>query len=698
MKRSKRGKIRLAVLYLILGIALCGIVYFGYREVKRIADMFGDGKDRATITQSIVTKITPTPASADKPSSSPSPTSTITPTPTPTMGISLEVTPGGSKVETPTPTPTPSYKEPFIEADNIQYQMLRYALYTSPGGTCDTAHNGKIYYLGYEALKKVLITENEANRCRPIELSEVSCGDIAYTGKALGVCVGFDDGHPIFAYCADTNMCTQRGNNMGLFLGYALCDSRELYCGSYPLPAVNFYDCAYGEGKNDFYIECRDKYFLEHNFDQFTALNDVARAMCTNDVKLFEDTIFMRELYAENLVWGKGYPTEFFKNFLKLAEAENYKDYSLYPQGVVPHEGDYGKFYDYRCAIVSLDPNTFIRRSGSYNMTVYVSNEGWIKVMPHSWMVSIRSMMREFGLEVGDRNVETDTSGETGDNASETKPKVIADGDIGVVVTDDNGVQSVAVTDAATIILGDENEYVLGNDTDAVMDMYEKNGFIINRALGAYYEGTFTKNANGDVDNLEKGVWISIASGEPVGFVDPMVHDMYYKYYSNMDAYLCYRDRVRDEYLEEYPSGYLLDAAFVIDDGIRRDCEYIVKAWDYETGELVAENLLRWECYQVGVGYEVVDINGVLYVVSEDLEKYAPGRTVSFNGINGICYRLIPEGAKRGRNYVHESFNRLPDEEGYTFMEYHEYLQSRIDFMDEYTYSTPDQYIWRYAD
>ncbi len=702
MRRSKRGRIRLLILSIIAIIFLAIIIFLigkGYGRIKEIISESGNlSSVTATplpVTTEPVAQITPIATATPKITATATPTMRVTATGTPTAHVTA--TPFVTATPEMSPTPTPEFKAPFIDAEKIQYEILKYVLYTSQGVKCK-ATDGSEYVLGFDGFKIALIDKAEVDKCRPIELADVKCGDVAYTEKALGVCVGFDEGHPIFAYCCDNNISKQMyGEDFGMFVGYALCDSAELYCGCYPLPAIDFYDCAYGEGNNDFYLGLKNKYFLEYDHEHFNAMNGFAVAMQTGDVERFSELFYEDELDTYSLKWGKGYPQSFFSGFLSKVGASELSRYSFYPTGRVEHEDERGKFYDYICEISSLDAASFSEVSGNCNITVCELNDGTLKIMPHTWMVSIREKMRDFGLEIDNDGGAVDEQGEQGEQGKQgeqgEQSSVNQDKQYGVVVTDESGNRSVDITSEVTIELGeDKGDVALGFDVGSVMDMYEKTNFIVNRDLGAIYRGTFMKDEDGNVDRLEEGVWVSVFDQSEVGFVTPIITDLYYEYDEELQAYICYRDRVKEEYYDEFKTGFLYDNLFMIIDGVRYEGIFV------DGEEPGKKKSILWVFRHLPINYEVRNINGVLYIVSDNLEEYSPGRTVEFNGVKGICYRLIPPGAKRGQNYLFE-ISRLHvnpnDCSDYTF-EY-EYYCSNVDAeeVDEMTTSSSEQYIWK---
>ncbi len=667
MERSRKGKIRLAILYIIVGCILIGITAFAINKIKKAINS-GANQGEEVVSNTPI----------------PSPTSYLIPTNTPVAVVS----PTPIAVNTLTPTVGP-YKEPFIEADKIQYQILRYALYTSEGVSVDTASDGKVYKVGFSDLKKVLIDEGEADKCRPIPLSEVSCGDIAYTGNALGVCVGFDGGHPIFAYCSpngSVNMVNQQeGDIMGMFLGYVLCDCDELYCGCYPLPAADFYDCAYGEWNNDFFIkDVVEKYDLKRYCDlRFDALNDMARAMNTDNVELFLARMFTEELLT-SLTWENGYPVKFFHTFLEWVKAEPYSRWTLYPTAIGTHEHDtWGMCYDYSCEIVSLDPDTFCKSSGLWNFTVIVPEDGPISIMPHGYTDRLFYLQRMFGLRY---YVNLDDDDAIGDG-NETPQK---QSEIGTITKDENGTQSIAIDETTTIYLGDDtNKYVVANDMDSVYEMYEKSGYIVNRELGAFYEGTFLAKDK-VVTRLEKGVWKSLKDGTVVGFVDDRLTEFWYQEELNGDYMFCHWGYAKPEYINEdnYPTGFLNNAAFYLD--VKNGYKYEAM-WDRDLKETLY-------ALQAEVTYEIVEIFGEKYLRSDNLEKFAPGRTVSFNGIDGLCYKLIPEGEQKSMIYCSEVYNNEWDADGNGVLEYVNFCVIDCYSLNEYAERPQERPIWKTFD
>jgi hypothetical protein len=215
----------------------------------------------------------------------------------------------------------------------------------------------------------------------------------------------------------------------------------------------------------------------------------------------------------------------------------------------------------------------------------------------------------------------------------------------GSIVTNDDGLQELVVNDEVTIELGDNTKiFVSSADMDSVFDLYENAGRIINREKRAYYDGVFAKNKDGEVDHLVNGVWRDINDNNIVGFENELVPELWYTYDEGNGAYFCYFARALPEYLNQNPTGYILDIAFMIQDG--------------ERYELLADDVGQtyWGMIQYGVRYEVRELFGELYVVSDNLEDYAKGRTVRVGDIDGICYKIVPEGKEKNMCFLFEQF------------------------------------------
>ena len=85
--------------------------------------------------------------------------------------------------------------------------------------------------------------------CPRISSKEVSVGDVASYGNGTGVCVGFNDGMPVYAYYSPLQMLESRESG-GVYLGYSLEDCDSLLYGMLPVPFETYYDVMNGNGNN----------------------------------------------------------------------------------------------------------------------------------------------------------------------------------------------------------------------------------------------------------------------------------------------------------------------------------------------------------------------------------------------------------------------------------------------------------------
>ena len=85
--------------------------------------------------------------------------------------------------------------------------------------------------------------------CPTISSMEVSVGDVASYGNGTGVCVGFNNGLPVYAYYSSLQMLEGHENG-GVYLGYSLEDSDSLLYGMFPVPFETYYDVTNGSGDN----------------------------------------------------------------------------------------------------------------------------------------------------------------------------------------------------------------------------------------------------------------------------------------------------------------------------------------------------------------------------------------------------------------------------------------------------------------
>jgi hypothetical protein len=279
--------------------------------------------------------------------------------------------------------------------------------------------------------------------------------------------------------------------------------------------------------------------------------------------------------------------------------------------------------------------------SGEWWLTIVEKEDGSIHLMPHSRLETIREQANLFGLIA---KPEPDENGEV---PTEEVSDSAGNGEI----VDDNGTMYLKVNDTTTITLGDGSKiYASSLDMDSVYDMYQGAGYIVDREKGAYFEGRYSVDDNGDVTHLISGVWKDLVTNETVGFEDERLTEYWYTYDPGSDSYECYFGRAKPEYVSNgtFPTGYLADKAFIIVDGKKADCMY-------DTSGSVF-----WGLIQEEIDYEVKEIYGELYVISPNLEEYAKGRTVSIDGIDGICYKLIPEGEKKDMYLCMEYYSQLP--------------------------------------
>lgn len=79
-----------------------------------------------------------------------------------------------------------------------------------------------------------------------ISVDEVTPGDIGVFGEHVCVCIGYDEqGLALFSYAVpySTAVLTEGG----IYFGYSMEQKDALYCGMYPVPCEEYYNCADGE-------------------------------------------------------------------------------------------------------------------------------------------------------------------------------------------------------------------------------------------------------------------------------------------------------------------------------------------------------------------------------------------------------------------------------------------------------------------
>ena len=600
-KVEKAFNIGIRIVGILGGIA---ILFFGVQAVnKAVRDAHAP---KPTVTPVAEVSLPPF-----VPSSTPVPAAVMTNTPVPTVVATATPTyvpdDMGRIAELATPTPLP-IKAPFLKATTVQNDIVPNILYTLEGSTNVVLGNSLTFNNeGFCNLVKKLQTD----RCPQIPLSDVGVGDIAYEDGAAAICVGFYGEHPMFAYFGNENYANEEYNiPFGVFVGYAASDKDELFCGCAPIDIDTFYDSGYGKGDNSTFLWWVSEYFKAYDYAQFNTIYEFGRALSTADGKKVRDMLYEEELKREGLVWTAGYPEIFCKLFESYAGGDGYENYSLIPTSCYEYE-NYGRAcYEYSCEILSLKPETFLKKSGSWNIVLVQFDDGF-KVMPHSRFESITGLMSKLGLAP-----ESETVVAVDENGNEYT--VYKDTEYGFT-TDEDG-RIIFRSSDGTVMGGFEegSEYALatGGNSSGVYDILEKSGWIIDRTRNAYYEGDYFEYDG--VRYYGDGVWYDIDTNEKVGIEVDGCYDWWYYMIGDV-VYLYY-------YKEETADGktkYFGDTQYCITE----DGRMYYMLWD------VLKNDYSWYLYDDNTYEVVLEANDYWINCVTTGQKY--------------LFRLVPEGEEK---------------------------------------------------
>lgn len=126
-------------------------------------------------------------------------------------------------------------------------------------------------------------------KCLKISSMEVSVGDVASYGNGTGVCVGFNDGLPVYAYYSSLQMLEGHGSG-GVYLGYSLEDCDSLLYGMLPVPFDTYYDVVSGGG-NDMAFSEKMHDVSQGKLDELEVLFDYGRMASRGEGKSLADVV-----------------------------------------------------------------------------------------------------------------------------------------------------------------------------------------------------------------------------------------------------------------------------------------------------------------------------------------------------------------------------------------------------------------------
>lgn len=326
-ERSKKGKRRvLAVIAVIFGVVLGGVVLAVYSKNDITGQLAKDFEDIYSNTDSEVGDIVPAPT----------------------------LNPDDIRQE--------GQEEYVYLYDAVMLQKEILSLVGS-----DEHVYGSIYRQG-SITKDGFVPAFYEELGREISLADVGVGDVGIGPDYAGICVGFEQGIPVFAYAAEKSLYSL--SYSGVCIGNVFSEVDETYCGMYPVVLTTFYDCCGTDGDNDL-LKAKEESLKRNMLWYGDALYDYGRKMSRKNSEELVSLMPEGPMYQCNV---KVLPEELLKFLMEFSERQGCpgEEYSLY---VIDEISNGSTLASLQVALVSLQEGSYLEVFGEWYVTMYRTYE-----------------------------------------------------------------------------------------------------------------------------------------------------------------------------------------------------------------------------------------------------------------------------------------------------------------------------------
>lgn len=197
-----------------------------------------------------------------------------------------------------------------------------------------------------------------------IPAEKVSVGDVGIGGGLTGICVGFIEGVPVFAYAAEKAL--YQPDYSGVCIGYVRGLNDATLCGMYPVAFTEFYDCCKGIGSD---VEFNRKLaYLEENVSWYAdALYDNGRAMSQKRTETLIDLMPEGTMHQCNVKILPDMFLQFLEGFAKQRGCPG-GDYTLH---VLKEISNREALVSLKVTCISLEEDTYLNTYGEWYVTMY---------------------------------------------------------------------------------------------------------------------------------------------------------------------------------------------------------------------------------------------------------------------------------------------------------------------------------------
>lgn len=254
-----------------------------------------------------------------------------------------------------------------------QYQAERTAAYTAAeiqkellGLSTDTIPYGKEYREG-RLISNALIGLFYEEYGEQIDLSKVSVGDIATGNGYDGICVGFYEGIPVFAYIGAHSL--NEKEDSCVFLGFDRSVKDDVLFGRYPIEFSAYYDTCSGDGDKEAFSACME-YLKEKESWYADTIYSYGKLLSENRPDEAAAYINEQELTNSNRKLIREEFDAFIRNFGKEHGCSG--SFNLY----VDHVYDFSGYYVFSVRTISMDAPDYFHTYGEAE--VRISSSGAI--------------------------------------------------------------------------------------------------------------------------------------------------------------------------------------------------------------------------------------------------------------------------------------------------------------------------------
>lgn len=260
----------------------------------------------------------------------------------------------------------PSYISP-IPTEQPQYQEERTATYTAAeiqkellGLSMDTISYGEEYRNG-RLTSDALIGLFYGEYGKQIDVSEVSIGDIATGNGYDGICIGFYEETPVFAYIG-THSLNEKEDSC-IFLGFDCNVKDDVLFGRYPIKFSAYYDTCSGEGDDESFSSCME--YLKRKESWYAdTIYTYGKLLSENRADEAAAYINGQELISSNRKLIREEFDAFIRNFGKEHGCSG--SFNLYVERVY----DFSGYYVFSVKTISMDAPDYLYTYGNAEMRI----------------------------------------------------------------------------------------------------------------------------------------------------------------------------------------------------------------------------------------------------------------------------------------------------------------------------------------